>query len=427
AAGSVAPGLPSAEIRSSSGRSLSNSSVGGGLRPQGSLNRNGGAPVPQEGGGEAAQQTAVSSGGGQPGGQEGLVLFDGEEVRITAVEENNQLLIRATPSQFETIRGAIEKLDAVPLQVHIEAMILDVKLANSLSFGVNWYLENAIRSEGAAEDYAPFGTGSAVPAISPTSPPNPNQFVRGINAIGGLINGSGAGWLFDAQDARAVVQMLDNESDVNVLSMPSLLVLNNKEASINVGEQIPINSAFVNTGVSTGSTSTVVQFRDTGITLSVIRRVNPGGLVFMEIQQEDSSPGNTPEGASNPAVDQKIIQTEVAVQSGQTVLLAGLIKQTDTDSEGGLPYIRRVPVLGRLFGSKSHNVSRSELIVLITPTVIESPQRAAELTLEYQQRLRGLEPLLRQKAELEKARDAAREAVRRAKAQAEMQAEAGAN
>lgn len=415
AAGSLAPGLPAAEIRSSSGRPLSNSSVGGGLRPQGSLN-SGGAPLPQEGAAEGGQSTVLIA--ATSGQQPGLALFDAEEVRITAVEENNQLLIRATAGQFETIRGAIQQLDTVPLQVHIEAMILDVKLNNALAFGVNWYLENAIRSEDAAADYKPFGEGSAVPPISDTSPPNPNQFVRGVNAIGGYINPSGAGWLFDAQDARAVVTMLDNESDVNVLSMPSLMVLNNKQATINVGEQIPINSAFVNTGVSTGSTSTVVQFRDTGITLTVIPRVNPGGLVFMEIQQEDSAPGATATGSSNPAVNQKIIQTEVAVQSGQTVLLAGLIKQTDESSEGGLPYVRRIPVLGRLFGSKSQTVNRSELIVLITPTVIESPQRAAELTLEYQQRLKGLEPLLRQKAELERARDAARESVRQAKEEA---------
>jgi general secretion pathway protein D len=222
---------------------------------------------------------------------------------------------------------------------------------------------------------------------------------------------------------RAIVDLLDSESQVNVLSTPSLLVLNNKQATINVGQQIPINSAFVNTG-TTGS-STVVQFRDTGITLTVIPRVNPGGLVFMEIQQEDSTPG-TAVGDANPPVNQKIIQTEVAVQSGQTVLLAGLIKQTDTLTESGVPGLRKVPVLGRLFGSTSKSVDRSELIVLITPTVIENPQRAAELTLEYQQRLKGLEPLLRQKAELERARDAARESVREAKEEAalrEQQAE----
>ncbi|MEZ5442710.1 MAG: secretin N-terminal domain-containing protein [Lysobacterales bacterium] len=130
AAGSVAPGLPSAEIRSSSGRSLSNSSVGGGLRPQGSLNRNGGAPVPQEGGGEAAPVNGSGEWRGQPGdGQERVWLCSMRGVRITAVEENNQLLIRATPSQFETIRGAIEKLDRFHYRwITSRPMILDVKI-----------------------------------------------------------------------------------------------------------------------------------------------------------------------------------------------------------------------------------------------------------------------------------------------------------
>ncbi|MEZ5442711.1 MAG: hypothetical protein R3F15_14645 [Lysobacterales bacterium] len=301
---------------------------------------------------------------------------------------------------------------------------------------MNWFLENAIR----AGNYEAFGAGSVLPPISDAVPsgnqvnrnlPNPNQFVRGINAVGGFINGGGAGWLFDAQDARAVVTLLDTESNVNVLSMPSLVVLNNKQATINVGQQIPINTAVVNTSIGAGTSNTLTQYRDTGITLTVVPRVNPGGLVFMEIQQEDSTPAGSTinaEGAAvNPPVNQKIIETEVAVQSGQTVLLAGLIKQTGDEAEGGLPLLRKVPVLGRLFGTTRKSSNRNELVLLITPTVIENPQQAAELTLEYQQRLRGLEPLLRQKAELEKARDAAREAVRRAKAQAEIQAEAGAN
>lgn len=437
AAGQVAPGLPSAEIRSSSGRGLSNSSVGNVLRPQsGGINRVGGAPLPQEGAGEAAQSTEVAQAPPADAGEQGLVLFDAEEVRITAVEENNQLLIKSTPSQYETIKGAIEQLDTVPLQVHIEAMILDVTLTNALRFGVNWFLENAIRTA----DVSNFGEGSTIPeyagpppSMAPTDPVdpraylrNPNQNRRGWGSLGAFLRPAGIGWLFDGPNARAIVDLLDSESQVNVLSTPSLLVLNNKQATINVGQQIPINSAFVNTGVTTGS-STVVQYRDTGITLTVIPRVNPGGLVFMEIQQEDSTPGETPEGSTNPPVNQKIIQTEVAVQSGQTVLLAGLIKQVDNDSQAGVPVLRKVPVLGRLLGSSSKSVNRSELIVLITPTVIESPQRAAELTLEYQQRLRGLEPLLRQKAELEKARDAAREAVQRAKAQVEAEAEAAAS
>jgi general secretion pathway protein D len=168
AAGSVAPGLPAAEIRSSSGRSLNNSSIGGGLRPQGSMNRPGGAPLPQEGGGEAAQSTQVAA-AASSGTEQGLALFDAEEVRITAVEENNQLLIRATPGQFETIKGAIQQLDAVPLQVHIEAMILDVTLNDSLRFGVNWFIENAVRAAG---PHFPISIGNrATPAPAQTRMP----------------------------------------------------------------------------------------------------------------------------------------------------------------------------------------------------------------------------------------------------------------
>jgi general secretion pathway protein D len=414
AAGSLAPGLPGVELRSSSGRSLRNTSVGNVMQPQSGLNRPGGAPIAQEGAGEGGQSTQVSpaSEGGQ---QQGLALFDADEVRITAVEENNQLLIRATAGQFETIRGAILQLDTVPLQVHIEAMILDVTLNDSLRFGVNWYIKNAI--SGAGNVFDGFGSG-----LGENPAANPNAAVRSTSLLGATIFPSDTSLLLSGHDARAIVSMLESESTVNVLSMPSLTVLNNKQATINVGQQIPINTAVVNTGVGSGTSNTLTQYRDTGITLTVIPRVNPGGLVFMEIQQEDSVPAGDSGGDTNPPVNQKIIQTEVAVQSGQTVLLAGLIKQTDTDSQSGLPLLRRVPVLGRLFSETRSATARSELILLITPTVIENPQQAAELTLEYQQRLKGLEPLLRQKAELERARDNAREAVRQAKEAAAIQA-----
>lgn len=439
AAGSVAPGLPSAELRSSSGRSINNSNVSGGFRPQTSgSNRVGGAPRAQEGGGDAAQSSSPRA---STGSEQGLLLFEAEDVRITAVEENNQLLIRATPSQYETIRGAIEKLDTVPLQVHIEAMILDVRLNDALQYGVNWFLENSIREAGIAGttgdgDTAVPGFGaSGIPAFSErtdftdtTGDPrqflrNPNQDRRSFGSLGGFVTSAGGGWLFDGPDVRVVVDMLSNESEVKVLSAPSLLVLNNKQASINVGEQIPINSAFVNTGVGTGG-SNIVQYRDTGITLTVVPRVNPGGLVFMEVQQEDSVPG-APGADGNPPVSQKVIQTEVAVQSGQTVLLAGLIKQTDTEGRNGIPGLSRIPILGHLFGSTNKSVVRSELILLLTPTVIETPSDAAALTLEYQKRLRGIAPILREQREQERARQGAIEALEAAQQTSSSEPEQG--
>ena len=137
-----------------------------------------------------------------------------------------------------------------------------------------------------------------------------------------------------------------------------------------------------------------MQFRDTGVTLDVTPRVNPGGLVFMEIKQEQSNPGPASAAvAGNVPVDKRTIQTEVAVQSGETVLLGGLIREGTTTGQAGVPFLSRIPVLGGLFGNQTRGWERQELLVMITPTVIENVQDAREVTDDYKTRFKGLRPL----------------------------------
>ena len=298
-----------------------------------------------------------------------VAIVEGEEIRITAVEENNQLIVRATPGQYEAIRGAIRKLDAVPLQVHIEARLLDVSLTNNLQYGVKWYFEDALER------------------LQPPEPSTGGGTAKGLDLDDtfGEITSEGVNWIFAGRNSGALVQLLQSEGDVKVLSAPSVLVLNNTEASINVGTQIPVVSSYFNPITQPGGGSTVgqsqVQFRDTGIILNVKPRVNPGGLVFMEIKAEQSAPG-TPSAATaasgNLPVDKKTIETEVAVQSGDTVLLGGLIQQNDTNSQSGFPGLMKIPLLGRLFGNTKRDNSRKELLVLITPTVIRGGAEDAD-------------------------------------------------
>ena len=188
-----------------------------------------------------------------------------------------------------------------------------------------------------------------------------------------------------------------------MLSAPSLVVLNNKAANINVGTQIPVASSFYG-GIGTGGTdpnnpstglnqTSYVQFRQTGITLNVTPRVNPGGLVFMEVDQTESAPTAGATIGGNPPVDNRSIKTEVAVQSGQTLVLGGLIKTTDTNSKGGVPGLSRIPLLGGLFGRNSNEGSREELLVLITPHVIRDEHEARRITDEYSRQFRGMQPL----------------------------------
>jgi general secretion pathway protein D len=376
--GSVVPGVGSVEVRS--------------LRE----NQKDAEAPPRE---VTLSGSAAAGGGGTSGG--GINIIEGEDIRITAIEESNALLIRATPPEYGAILAAIKRLDIVPLQVHIEAKILQVALNDTLNFGVRWFFENQYSSDATSQfrvNNRGFGSDDE----------GPNAW----NSFAGTIGPEGLLWTFVNTSAEAVISTLQSVSDVEFLGAPSLVVLNNKEASINVGTQIPVVSTFFNPATTTttptdpsqGSTVGVnqsfVQFRDTGIILTVTPRVNPGGLVFMEISQEQSTPGAASTAvAGNVPVDRRTIETEVAVQSGETVLLGGLIRETRTRGQDGVPGVMKIPIIGRLFSSSNTSLERAELLVMITPTVIENVQTARELTEEYRERFRKLAPMTMERAD----------------------------
>ena len=383
--GSVAPGLESVEVRSiGTDGSVTPPAQQRNAQNQARNPRQNAARDRRGRGGEEAQFT-VSVGDGVPvvDATGGIALGATEEIRVSAVEESNSILVLATSPQWESIRRVIERLDTIPLQVHIEAKILQVTLNDQLRYGVQWYFEHAIGAEG--------GLGPEIAALAAAA--------TGWESLGGSIVSGNLGWAFISHNVAAIISALDSVSTVHVLSMPSVVTLNNKTATINVGTQIPVSSSFINSGVGTSQSQTYVQFRDTGITLSVTPRVNPGGLVFMEIDQTDSTPGAAGDAvAGNVPVDQRKIKTEVAVQSGQTVLLGGLIKQTDTRSSSGFPGLSRIPIVGGLFGGKNYQSQRQELLVMITPVVIRNGEDARRLTSEYSAQFRALEPLRAQGA-----------------------------
>lgn len=342
---------------------------------------------------------------GAAGAGTGKSLLGDQEVRITAVEDNNALLISSTPAQYEILKSAIRRLDTEPLQVKIEAKLLEVNLSNGLEFGVQWWLERAVDPalnasasivDGVAVRGATHvGVGAvsgAAATDSPLSlfPGSANSALRSFSGLGGTLGASGLRYIFDGRDARAFVSALQSETDTKVLSSPTLMVLNNKEASITVGGQVRQNQGQILPG-STGVTGAQLNnFVPVGITLTVTPRVNPGGLVYLEIDQQQSTPG------LGDTVDTKQVTTEVAVQSGQTIFLGGLIQETNRNSNGGLPGLKNIPVLGRLFGSSKKSLERTETLILITPTVVEGgSSKMREITDEYVRRFKGLEPLIR--------------------------------
>ena len=310
---------------------------------------------------------------------------DGQRVGVSAVDETNSLLVRATPQAWKSIRDVIERLDVMPMQVHIEAQVVEVQLSGALQYGVNWFFEQAV-----SDPVASGGAGL------------PNAAGRGFwgDLRGSLRPGDvanpGLAWTFLGRNAAAVISALDEVTDLQLLQSPSVFVRNNAEATLNVGSRIPISSVTVDPGTGTGGvTYSQVQYLDTGIILKVRPRITRDGMVFLDIVQEVSSPGTTADRNGNVRIDTRKVKTETAVQSGDTVMLAGLISDGVTKGSSGVPGLSRIPVIGGLFGRQTSRTDRNEVIVLLTPTVVRNPQEVRNLTDEYTQRFRAMEPLHR--------------------------------
>lgn len=312
----------------------------------------------------AQPASPAASGGGM--GESGL--------RITAIDANNQLMVRTRPSQWSDIRQAIERLDAVPLQVQIETRILEVVLRDSFRFGVQWYLEGLAGGNGGV-----------------SQPGNKQQWMLG-GASAAARPSDTLYYSFINKDVQIALRAMERDSNTKILSAPSLVVVNNRKARIQVGDQIPVTQTYVNTSLGGNSQVAQVEYKDTGVILDVRPRVNPGGLVYLDVAQEVSSADTDSVATGNASIAKRKLTTQVAVQSGQTVLLGGLIRQSDRHSRNGVPFLSRIPVIGALFGERADDTSRTELVVLITPKVISSGEDAKRVSDEYRRAFRSLRP-----------------------------------
>jgi general secretion pathway protein D len=311
------------------------------------------------------------------GGSSSVTLeVGGDKVAISAIEENNTLLVRATASAWRSILDVIEKLDVLPLQVHIEAQVVQVDLSGDLSYGVNWFFERAVTDNGLPDAVGRDTWSTLAGSVRPAGGTNP-----------------GLAWTFLGRNAAAVISALDQVSDVKLLQTPSIMVRNNQEATLNVGDRIPVTSVSINPILGSNNTTSQVQYLDTGTILKVRPRVTKDGTVFVELVQEVSAPRGEPDDNGNVRISTNRMKTSAVIQSGDTVLLAGLITDTDTKGSSGFPGLSRLPVVGGLFGRQSTTKRRSEIIILITPTLIEDPRAARDMTDEYSRRFRAMQPL----------------------------------
>ena len=311
-------------------------------------------------------------------GEGGVVLPTDDSIQIIADDVRNALVVLATPADYKMVEAALQKLDVVPLQVLIEASILEVTLRDDLSFGVEWFFKNRLdinqgKTGVAALDLGSVGIQSQVPSFS--------YVIRDVAGVNLALNA------------------LQNESDVNVLSSPSLMVLDNQTATINVGDEIPVptrqsQSIESISNVNPFSTVNEIQYRKTGVTLTVTPRVNSGGLVTMEIIQEVSSAvSTTTSDIDAPTIQNRMVESVVAINSGETLVLGGLIQDNETGTESGIPGLYKIPLLGKLFGRTKNELVRTELLILITPRVVGNRSEARAITNEFRAKLRNIIPL----------------------------------
>ncbi|HRQ57833.1 MAG TPA: type II secretion system secretin GspD [Azoarcus taiwanensis] len=295
----------------------------------------------------------------------------GSGVRVVADERNNALIIHAPGRQYRRIEAALRQLDIAPTQVLIEASILEVTLNDELRYGLQWYFNNSLSSGRQGVGRLTSTESGAIGAQNP-------GFSYTISSPGG--------------EVRAVLNALAQKSLINVISTPTLMVLDNHSATIQVGDQQPIRTSET-TNLDGNNVTSTVQYKDTGVTLEVSPSVNAGGMVTMDVKQSVTDVGQVDLATGQRSFLQRQLASRVAVRSGETIILGGLIRDNNSRGRQGVPLLHDIPVIGNLFGATTVNTDRTELLVMITPRVVRSEQDVREVGRALRDRMRRLSDL----------------------------------
>ncbi|WP_186510778.1 type II secretion system secretin GspD [Caenimonas sedimenti] len=329
------------------------------------------------GGAGAINSLAGAGANAQPNAQSrvGSVTTTAQGARVIADELNNAILIYALAGEYAKIEAALRRLDVSPVQVLIEASIVEVTLGDDLQYGLQWYFTDKARSGLSGTGAISQTASSVLGNISPTVAQTAGFSYTLRNSLGAV---------------QAVLNALAEKSLVKVISSPSVMVLDNHTAGIAVGNQTPIRSS--ETVTSGGNITQSITYKDTGVNLQVTPSVSAENVVTMAINQSvtDVGPPDTAATGQRSFLQRQII-SKVAVRSGETLVLGGLIRDNDGSGNRGLPVLSEIPVVGGLFGAQSRNVSRTELLVVITPRVVRSDLDARDVGAELRERMKSFE------------------------------------
>jgi general secretion pathway protein D len=301
------------------------------------------------------------------------------------------------------MRRTIQDLDIVPRQVMIEAKVYEVDLTGALSAGVSAFLQNR------------NATGNGVATLPGNERKLQGSFATAEGAASAALNLSIGTLVGKTRELLLFLSAAETHNDARVISAPSILASDNMPANINVGTEVPmLTSQALVSGAQVGGSSlftNTIQNRDTGVLLTITPRINSSGLVNLQIQQEVSAPvAPTATGIQSPSIQKRSISTQVVVQDGETLALGGIIQENKSVSKNRVPLLGDIPYVGALFGNTSTSSQRTELIVLLTPTVIRNSSEAERATTEFRDKLRDVRKLLLEEQEQKAAEERRRAA-----------------
>ena len=297
------------------------------------------------------------------------------DVRVMSDDLNNSVLIWGTRAEYEKIAATLKRLDLPPTQVLIEASIVEVTLNDNLQYGLQW----AFNDSRANTDFT--GTG-----LLTNNGKMPGAFALPTAGFSYTLRNP-------AGTVRAILSALSAKTSVRVVASPSLMVLDNHSAAIVVGTQTPIQSG-VTTNMEGTVTTTNIQYKDTGVNLMVTPSVNAGNIVTMQVDQSVTDVGAADEVTKQRAFLQRQLSSKVAVRSGESIVMGGLIQERGNTTKSGVPILHTLPLVGNLFGTTGNEGVRTELLVVITPRVVRSDIDIREVSEDLRDRMKGLVPAL---------------------------------
>ncbi len=333
------------------------------------------------------------------------------EVRITADKEINALIIVTAPRDYPAVLETIKKLDIMPRQVLIEAMIVDVTLTDRTEFGLGWFLKGNLQSVGAnfgnlplsnqVSGYKDFDSWfRTIPKVDYGSISDYldvyNNLQRSDAMMGpeGVTDMFGYNLITNSGNFMAFMKMISEFTEFNVVSSPYIMAVDNQKAIINITRQYPIPTVRE---VAAGATGTEFQrtydYKDVGLKLEVTPKINESRMVNLELTQEVSEFAEEYKDTGQGIYNKRETTSRVVIKDGQTIVIGGLIQKSKSKSRSGIPFLSDIPLMGRLFGGTKDVIQKTELLIFITPHVVSTEEEIEKLTTELENKLDSLKEL----------------------------------